>query len=102
MARGLGRRACVAVMVASVLPLSGRGVRAAPPPKLHRIGVLDPDPNIHAANWRAFVQELARLGYVEGRNVVFERRFGTEDHAEGVRKFALELAALKVDLIYAA
>ncbi|MEO5953650.1 MAG: ABC transporter substrate-binding protein, partial [Chloroflexia bacterium] len=52
--------------------------------------------------WNEFVRELARLGFVEGRNIAFERRFGNELQPEGIRKNAAELVALKVDLIYAA
>ncbi len=85
-----------------MLPVSPGVVRAASQVKVHRVGVLDPDPDLNATSWREFVAELARLGYDEGRNLVFERRFGTEDRPEEVRRFATELAALKVDVIYAA
>lgn len=98
----LGRRACIAAAIASVLPWTPGVAAAASPSKIHRVGVLDPDPAIHVETWKEFVADLARLGYVEGRNLVFERRFGAEDRPEGVKRFAAELAALKVDVIYAA
>jgi putative ABC transport system substrate-binding protein len=41
---------------------------------------------------------LARLGYIEGQNVIIERRYAN-DHQERVPDFARELAALRVDVI---
>jgi len=99
---GFGRRACIAAAIAGVLPTLPGVAGAAGRSKVHRVGVLDPDPELMSANWRDFVAELARLGYSEGRNVVFERRFGSEYRPDEVRRFAAELAALKVDVIYAA
>ena len=43
---------------------------------------------------------LHELGYVEGKNVIFERRFA-EDRLDRLPKFAAELVSLKVDLIMA-
>jgi putative ABC transport system substrate-binding protein len=71
--------------------------------KVYRVGVLDPDTTANwTEEWDEFVRELARLGFVEGRNIAFERRFGNELQPDGIRKNAAELVALKVDLIYAA
>src|SRR6266516_7121608 len=74
-------------------PLAARAQR---PAKVHRIAV------IHAAVpvtdiietssirfYRAFFQELRRLGYVEGRNLIVERYSGlgrTEHYAELARE----------------
>jgi putative ABC transport system substrate-binding protein len=52
------------------------------------------------ANWEAFVQGLREAGYMEGRNVAFEHR-SAQDQPELFPKLALELASLKVDVIFA-
>ena len=52
------------------------------------------------ANWDAFVQGLRDIGYMEGRNVAFEHR-SAHDQPELFPKLALELASLKVDVIFA-
>jgi putative ABC transport system substrate-binding protein len=51
--------------------------------------------------WEAFVEELARRGFVEGRNLRFERRFAEDARVDVLDRHAAELAALGVDLIYA-
>jgi len=68
----------------------------------YRIGVLslEPMPAAASAEWQAFVDELGRRGFVEGRNVAFVYRQGGSD-AQRMRQMADELVALKVDLIYA-
>ncbi len=64
--------------------------------KVNRIGVL----GISAMNphYEAFRQGLHELGYVEGQNIVIERRY-SEGRAERVPDLATELVRLKVDLI---
>jgi putative ABC transport system substrate-binding protein len=52
------------------------------------------------ANWNAFVQGLSEAGYVEGRSIAFEHR-SAHEHPELFPKLALELASLKVDVIFA-
>ena len=94
----LTRRACIAGAIVSLLT-----VHAGAATKVYRVGVLDADiTGDWIEDWNEFVRELARLGFVEGRSIVFERRFGNELQPEAVRKNAAELVALKVDLIYAA
>ena len=46
----------------------------------------------------AFRQGLRELGYVEGKNIVIEWRYG-EGKPERVTELAAELVRLKVDLI---
>jgi hypothetical protein len=46
----------------------------------------------------AFVRGLRELGYVEGKNIVIERRFA-EGKFERLAELAAELVALKVDVI---
>src|SRR6266446_5255606 len=52
------------------------------------------------ANWHALVQGLREIGYMEGQNIAFEHR-SAHDQPELFPKFALELASLKVDVIFA-
>lgn len=74
--------------------------------ELRRVGVLSKDLAYAASanrikEWHAFVAELARLGHVEGRNLMFERRFGETGRLESLDALAAELVRLKVDVIFA-
>jgi ABC-type uncharacterized transport system substrate-binding protein len=80
-----------------------RGVEAQQPGKVWRIGWLDITPLTTPATLKianAFVQALRDRGFVEGQNVVFERRYseGRENRHAG---FVAELIQMKVDLIVA-
>ena len=78
--------------------------RAQPPGKAYRIGVLGTSPSGGTGPtrlWEAFVHGLWELGYVEGRNVVFERRSSPEGQPDQLRELAADLARLKVDVILA-
>ena len=86
---------------AAAWPLAGRGQQ----PARYRIGHLaiaapTDTPPPPPANWDAFVQGLREAGYVEGRNTAFEHR-SAHDQPELFPKLALELASLKVDVIFA-
>ena len=66
--------------------------------KLPRIGFLSP----HAGpepRGNAFHEGLRELGYVEGNNIIIEKRFAN-GNAELFRSFAEELVGLKVDVIF--
>ena len=68
-----------------------------------RIAVLGPDATDgQGPVWDAFVNELARRDQVVGRDIVFERRFGSGDQPAELERLAQELATLRPDLIYAA
>jgi putative ABC transport system substrate-binding protein len=75
--------------------------RAQQPERLRLIGILLPaavgDP-IFEARLAAFQQELARLGWIVGRNVRIDTRWATTDPAE-IRRHAAELVALSPDVI---
>src|SRR5436309_2333876 len=85
-----------------IVTLPSVSVFAGPASRRFRIGVLDPDPAEFSGQWNEFVNELAKRGYHEGRELTFERRFGEERNGAGLNKLAAELVASKVDLIYAA
>jgi putative ABC transport system substrate-binding protein len=48
-----------------------------------------------------FRQEMNKLGWVEGKNITVEYRFGELKGAEPLRELAADLVRLKVDLIVA-
>jgi putative ABC transport system substrate-binding protein len=97
----------VALLALALLaaPLAGK---AQPAEKVYRIAFLTaasplsamtgPEPSSPA--FRAFVQELFKLGYVEGQNLVIERR-SAEGRDERLPDLAVELVRLKVDVIVA-
>ena len=72
--------------------LGPTNVGAQQPTKIARIGVLTTEFPA------ALRQSLGELGYVEGRNVVFEIR-ETQGRADRVDELAVELARLKVDVL---
>ena len=79
-----------------VASLTVNGQSAA---KIPRIGVLHvgtaTDPGMNAV---MFMQGLRDLGYVVGKNIIVERRFG-DNKAERMAEMAAELVRLKVEVI---
>jgi putative ABC transport system substrate-binding protein len=76
------------------------GASAQPAAKVYRIGVLGntqmrPDAEFRQSPW---VLALRDLGWIEGQNVVFERR-ASDGKAELLPGLARDLVAAKVDLI---
>jgi putative tryptophan/tyrosine transport system substrate-binding protein len=70
--------------------------------KAPRIGVLHASTAASASqNVEAFRQGLRQRGFVEGQNIVVERRFG-DGKAERISELAAELVRLKVDVIVTA
>ncbi len=85
---------------AATWPLAARAQQSE---RMRRIGVLMPsaadDPEFQA-RMTAFVQGLAQLGWLDGRNVRIDSRWGVAD-ADRIRKYAAELVALAPDVILA-
>jgi putative ABC transport system substrate-binding protein len=82
-------------------PLAAEAQQAG---KVPRIGVLSPGNSARAARnprMQAFYQALRDLGWVEGQNVAFERRYA-EDQFDRLTDLAIELARLNVDVIVTA
>ena len=99
----ISRRTFVTALVGGLFapPLVAR---AQPAGKLYRIGALGTSPpgSTGAARlWEAFEQGLRELGYVEGQNLVVERRYGPEGQPDRLRELATELVRLNVDVIVA-
>ena len=65
----------------------------------HRVGYLNPGSE-HPLD-KAFFAALGELGWVEGKNVVFERRYA-ENRLDRLPVLAADLVSLKVDVIAAA
>ena len=81
---------------AAAWPIAARGQQ---PERMRRIGVLlAGTPTSFASRANAFVQGLRELGYVEGKTVAFEWKWG-EDRTELLPQLAEELVRLDVDAI---
>src|SRR5438552_7394028 len=73
--------------------------RAQQPGKTWRIGMLDTaSASLNAANIDAFRQELRRIGYVEGSNLIIEYRSG-DGRTDRFPELAADLVRLQVDVI---
>ena len=76
--------------------------QAQQPTKVPRIGYLTASSlSAQSARIEAFRQGLRELGYVEGKNIAIELRFG-EGKSERAPALAAELVRLKVDIIVSA
>jgi len=72
---------------------------AQPTVKVYRIGFfLGASGESVASLFSAFSEGLRDLGYVEGRNVIFERRYA-DGHMDRLPEIAAELVRLRVDVI---
>ena len=67
--------------------------------KISRVGFLDPSTaSGSAARLNAFQQEIRKLGWIDGKNIVIEYRFAAQD-IKRLPELAADLVALNVDLI---
>ena len=81
---------------AAAWPLAARAQQSH---KVPRIGVLLPGtPTSFAPRTKAFVEGLQDLGYVEGRTVAFEWKWG-QDRVDRLPDLAAELVGSQVDVI---
>src|SRR5512134_482758 len=100
----MNRRRFLAASIATIAaPLATHAQQAG---KVHRIAVLSPATPTAvmtasgSANWRAFFQELRRLGYIEGQNLVVDRR-SAEGEPRRLRALARDIVELKPQVIFA-
>ena len=95
------RRREFIILIASIAAVTPRRLVAQPADqpgkKMPRIGLLASVPHERI---EAFVRGLRELGYVEGENIIIERRFWKND-PEQLARFAAELVALDVAVIVA-
>jgi putative ABC transport system substrate-binding protein len=71
---------------------------AQPSLAVRRIGVLSPGPPLTPAQLREAWQPLRDIGWIEGENLIFERRWAN-GNADLLRPLAEELVRLNVELI---
>src|SRR5262245_33837425 len=99
---GMGRREFVALLGgAAAWPLAARAQQSE---RVRRIGVLTvsaPDDADAQTRLAVLRQGLQRFGWIEGRNLQIDARWGAGD-AAATRRAATELAALAPDVIVAA
>jgi putative ABC transport system substrate-binding protein len=68
--------------------------------KIRRIGYLTAGTVVSGGYLPAFLQGLRNLGWIEGRNIVLERRYADNDK-NALQRAAAELVDEKVDVIFA-
>lgn len=94
-----GRILCIAIY--TLLFALSVPSQAQQPKKVPRIGLLVGASTALAASWiEAFRHSLRELGYVEGKDIVFEIR-GGQAKPDRLSDLAAELVRLKVDIIVA-
>jgi putative ABC transport system substrate-binding protein len=97
----MDRRGFISAVTFSLLtaPLATEAQQAG---KVARVGTLDYGAaQARAHLWEAFGKGLREFGYVEGQNVVFERRWA-DGKAERLSGLAADLVRVKVDIIVVA
>jgi putative ABC transport system substrate-binding protein len=84
---------------AAAWPLAAR---AQPPDRIRLIGVLMPGPADNDSQGKvwmaAFREELEKLGWIDGRNIRIEIRWGVTDPSS-MQRFTKEIVALQPDVI---
>ncbi len=93
------RKTVIGFTLSTLLFALSSPVQAQQPGRVPRIGFLiASSPSAMAPRLDAFQQGLRELGYVEGKNIIIERRHadGKSDHLPAL---AAELVRLKVDII---
>jgi putative ABC transport system substrate-binding protein len=88
-------------LIATLFLLSFAPVIAQQPGRIYRIGFLSGGFSGSDLGFTSIRRELRELGYIEGKNIAFERRYA-EDRLDRSRALAEELVRLKVDVIVAA
>src|SRR5262249_15979746 len=95
MMRKITALALSAVFVALSVPVDAQQTG-----KIFRIGYLDASTASGSAVLvDAFRQELSKLGWIEGKNIIIEYRFAENKGADRVSELASDLVRLKVDII---
>jgi len=90
------RRSTLLALVASVVTFAAGISQAQQVAKVYRVGVLQN--RVPGPEFELLKRELGQLGYVEGKNIIFESRFA-EGKLDRLPGFAAELVAMNVDVI---
>ena len=96
----MNRRDTISALLATAAATTALAALAQPAGKMPRIGYLTLRSRGHPLE-AAFVAEMVRLGFVEGKNMTIEWRFA-DTKVERLPVLAAELAALKVDVMVTA
>jgi len=94
---GLRRREFITLLGgATAWPLGARAQQVSPVPRVGLVSIgADPgDPVV----FRPFLEQLRKLGYIEGHNVILERRFAA-GRDELIGDFVADLVQRRVDII---
>lgn len=86
------------VVSAAILAVAGAG-GCAKAPKAYRVGILVGTDSMKSLS-EGFRKRMAELGYLEGRNVVYDIRESNADR-EAERRIAEAFVAAKLDLVFA-
>ena len=95
-----------AVVVSLGVALTSLAGEAQPAEKVARVGILgigpvpSPQDLAKSVSTNPFWMSMKQLGWVDGQNMVVERRFG--ESADQLRKGAADLVRLKVDVLFVA
>jgi putative ABC transport system substrate-binding protein len=92
------RREFIALLVGGAAPAWPLAVSAQEPGRTYRLGGLSPSPR-HSPQLVAFFDELRRLGFIEGQNLIIDGR-GYGLRIDQFAEIATELVKLQVDAIY--
>jgi putative ABC transport system substrate-binding protein len=94
-----GAITCVALLLVVALLAAGFAAEAQPAERVSRVGVLlTGSESAYSTHVGALRQGLREQGYVEGRNIVIEYRYG-DGNFDRLLKLAAELVGLGVELI---
>src|SRR6266542_5411481 len=94
----MDRRAFIGAFAAGLV-VARSAAEAQSAAKVYRIGILlGATAETVASLVRALTEGLRDLGYVEGRNIMFERRYA-DGRMERLPDLAAELVRLRVDVI---
>ena len=97
----IARRQILLALGASALTAPLDAFAQSQPARTFRLGVLFAGTLASSESYfRAFFENLASLGYLEGKNLLVERRFA-DGRIDRLDVLATELVAAKVDVIYA-
>ena len=94
------RNLVIALSACTFAPVAAFAQKKMPTP--HRVGVLTPGTQVATAHlYDSFKQGLREHGYVEGQNIILERRHA-EGKVERLSELAAELVRVKTDVIVVA
>src|SRR5574341_788124 len=90
---------CFILLLTTVLLTAVPAAQAQQTGKLFRIGLLDPSAaSSSAVRLKAFWEEIRRIGWIKGKNIIVEYRFA-EEKTDRLTELVADLIRLKVDLI---